>query len=43
MENLEKTLEFGQGIDHMNQVISFDRLVYFGYIYENSGLLAQNA
>ena len=27
----------------MNQVISFDRLVYFGYIYEESGLLAQNA
>ncbi len=26
----------------MNQVISFDRLVYFGYIFEESGLLAKN-
>ena len=26
----------------MNQVLSFDRMVYFGYIFEESGLLAQN-
>ena len=24
----------------MNQVISYDRLVYFGYIFEESGLLS---
>ena len=24
----------------MNQVMSFDRLTYFGYIYEEAGLLA---
>lgn len=24
----------------MNQVISFDRMVYFGYIFEDSGLLS---
>ena len=26
----------------MNQVLSFDRLVYFGYIFEESGLLNKN-
>lgn len=26
----------------MNQVVSFDRLVYFGFIFEESGLLAKN-
>ena len=25
----------------MNQVLSFERLVYFGYIFEDSGLLNQ--
>ena len=26
----------------MNQVLSFERLVYFGYIFEESGLLSKN-
>ena len=26
----------------MNQVLSFERMVYFGYIFEESGLLSQN-
>jgi len=42
VENIAQNMEFGTGIDHMNQVISFDRLVYFGYIYEESGLLSAN-
>ena len=33
-------MDFTQGVDHMNQVISYDRLVYFGYIFEESGLLS---
>ena len=39
VEPLEAKLDFGQTIDHMNQIISFDRLVYFGYIFEQSGML----
>ena len=27
-------------IEHMNQVITFERLVYFGYIFEKTGMLA---
>ena len=36
---IAQNLDFTQGVDHMNQVLSYDRLVYFGYIYEESGLL----
>jgi hypothetical protein len=32
-------MEFATGVDFMNQVFSFDRLEYFGYIYEEAGLL----
>lgn len=42
IENLVQSLDFGTGVDHMNQVMSFDRLVYFGYIFEESGLLGLN-
>ena len=42
IENLVQSLDFGTGVDHMNQVMSFDRLVYFGYIFEESGLLGHN-
>ena len=42
VENLVQSLDFGTGVDHMNQVMSFDRLVYFGYIFEESGLLGHN-
>lgn len=35
-------MDFNSGIDHMNQVVSYERLVYFGYIFEKSGLLAQS-
>jgi len=38
VEALAPALDFTQGVDHMNQVISYDRLVYFGYIFESSGL-----
>lgn len=43
VESLAQNLEFGTGVDHMNQVLSFDRLVYFGYIYERAGLHQKNA
>ena len=39
IENIDKNMDFAAGIDHMNQVVSFDRLVYFGYICEESGLV----
>lgn len=35
-------MDFNSGIDHMNQVVSYERLVYFGYIFEKSGLLSQS-
>jgi hypothetical protein len=35
-------MDFNSGVDHMNQVVSYERLVYFGYIFEKSGLLAQS-
>ena len=34
-------MDYSAGIDHMNQVLSFDRLVYFGHICEESGLMSQ--
>ena len=39
---IAQALDFTGGVDHMNQVLSYDRLVYFGYIYEESGLLGAN-
>jgi hypothetical protein len=39
IENLDVKIDFGSGVDHMNQVISFDRLTYFGYIFEETGML----
>ena len=35
IENVEKNINFGVGVDHMNQVISFERIIYFGYIQEH--------
>ena len=32
IETLERQLNFQTGVDHMNQVVSFERLIYFGYI-----------
>jgi hypothetical protein len=40
IEQLDPKMDFNSGIDHMNQVVSYERLVYFGYIFEKSGLLA---
>lgn len=34
IDNLEKKYNFLMGVDHMNQVVSFDRIVYFGYIQD---------
>jgi hypothetical protein len=34
IENLDKNLNFTVGVDHMNQVVSFERIIYFGYIQE---------
>ena len=42
VDNLAQNMDFSSGVDHMNQVLSFDRLVYFGYIFEESGLLNKN-
>ena len=42
VDNLTQNMDFSSGVDHMNQVLSFDRLVYFGYIFEESGLLNKN-
>ena len=36
---IKSDLDFVSGVDHMNQVMSFDRLTYFGYLYEEAGLL----
>ena len=36
---MKSDLDFVPGVDHMNQVMSFDRLTYFGYLYEEAGLL----
>ena len=36
---MDQKLDFNQSVDHMNQVITYERLVYFGYIYEQSGML----
>ena len=34
IENLDKTYNFQVGVDHMNQVVSFERIIYFGFIQE---------
>ena len=34
IENLDKNTNFTVGVDHMNQVVSFERVIYFGYIQE---------
>ena len=39
IEALDPKLDFAASIDHMNQVVSFERLIYFGYIFEKSGML----
>lgn len=36
VETLEKNFNFAIGVDHMNQVITFERLIYFGYIQEQA-------
>ena len=42
VQNLSQNYQFGTGVDHMNQVISYSRVVYFGYIMEQSGILHKN-
>jgi len=42
IDQLDAKMDFNSGIDHMNQVVSYERLVYFGYIFEKSGLLSQS-
>lgn len=34
VENLPRKDEFKNGVEHMNQVIAYERLVYFGYLQE---------
>ena len=34
-------MDFSSGVDHMNQVISHERLTYFGYIFEETGMLTK--
>lgn len=41
VEPLDPKMDFGVNVDHMNQVISFERLTYFGYVFEETGMLAQ--
>jgi len=36
IDNLDKYQNFQVGVDHMNQIVSFDRVVYYGYIQEKS-------
>lgn len=38
---MEAKLDFGHGIDHLNQIVSHDRLVYFGFIFEQAGMLSK--
>lgn len=41
VEPLEARMDFAPAVEHMNQVVSFERLTYFGYIFEESGMLAK--
>lgn len=34
IETLERGLNFQVGVDHMNQVVSFERIIYYGFIQE---------
>lgn len=42
IQNLGPNYQFSTGVDHMNQVMSYARLIYFGYIIEESGVLHKN-
>lgn len=42
VEQLDPKIEFNASVDHMNQVIAYERLLYFGYIFESSGMLQQS-
>jgi hypothetical protein len=41
IDAIDAKIDFGQGVEHMNQVIAYERLLYFGYIFEQSGMLQQ--
>jgi hypothetical protein len=41
VEPVEPKLDFAHGIDHLNQIVSHDRLVYFGFIFEQAGMLSK--
>ena len=36
IDNLDKKHNFNMGVDHMNQVVSFERIVYYGFIQEQA-------
>jgi hypothetical protein len=36
IDNMDKNMNFNVGVDHMNQVVSFERIIYFGYIQEQA-------
>ena len=40
IEPLPSNLNFANGVDYMNQVISYDRLIFFGHLQESQGLLS---
>lgn len=42
IQNLGSNYSFSTGVDHMNQVMSYARLIYFGYIIEETGVLQKN-
>ena len=42
IQNLSQNYQFSTGVDHMNQVMSHPRMVYFGNIIEEAGLLHKN-
>ena len=39
VEALAPNLNFAAGVDYMNQVMSYERMVYFGHLQETHGLI----
>ena len=39
VEALDPKLNFQSGVDYMNQVMSYERLLYFGHLQETAGIV----
>ena len=40
VEALDPKLNFQSGVDYMNQVMSYERLLYFGHLQETTGIVS---